>query len=165
MPKPASSRKPPDGDAAEQAPPPSASPRWRVPALARFLTRGDRGRLGESLALRYLRRARFRILGRNVRMQAGELDLIVRRGEVLAFVEVRTRQPNAPLSPEASIDATKQSHIVRAAEEWLMRQRRLKRFYIRFDIIAIELDDEHRVHRFAHYERAFEPPRSSAGRR
>ncbi len=137
---------------------PTPSPRWPVPLLARFFSRGDRGRLGEAIAKRHFRRAGYRVVARNVRMRAGEVDLIARARTVLVFVEVRTRQPSSPLSPEESVDRRKQSHLVRAAQEWLARHPHPK-FHIRFDVVAVELDDAHKLHRFAHYERAFEPPR------
>lgn len=151
-----------------QRPETPVSPRWRVPVWARMLARGERGRLGERLACRHLRRRGYKIIARNVRMSAGELDIVALRRPVLAVVEVRSRRPNAPASPEATVDRRKQAHIVRAADEWMMRigRRRLgANVYIRFDIIAVEIDERWTVTRLEHFERAFDPPRNTPARR
>ena len=126
--------------------------------LQRLLHRGRMGRYGETLAAKHLRKHRYRIVGRNITMQHGELDVVALRDDVLVIAEVRTRRTGAPLSPEASVDRTKQQHLIRAATEFLARSR-ITDVYVRFDVSAIELDDRWRVTRFDHYERAFDPPR------
>ena len=50
------------------------------------------GPIGERRALWYFRLRGYRIVARNVRLRRGEIDLIVRRGRTLVFVEVKTRQ-------------------------------------------------------------------------
>lgn len=137
---------------------PSAPPVKRASLLQRLLHRGRMGRFGETLAAKHLRRQRYRIVARNVTMQHGELDVVALRDDVLAIVEVRTRRAGAPQSPEASVDRTKQQHLLRAATEFIAR-RGLRNLHIRFDVIAIELDARWNVVRFDHYERAFDPPR------
>lgn len=56
-----------------------------------------RGHWGETLGCWWLRFHGWRILGRRVRVRAGEVDIIARRGRTLAFVEVKTRQKAADL--------------------------------------------------------------------
>ena len=63
------------------------------------------GRAAEEAAARYLEARGWRILGRNVRVGRGELDLIVRRGPVLAFVEVKARRTRTCGAPEDAVDA------------------------------------------------------------
>ena len=65
------------------------------------------GRAAEAAAARYLVRDGWALLGRNVRIGRGELDLIVRRGDVLAFVEVKARHTGAYGAPEDAVDRRK----------------------------------------------------------
>lgn len=116
------------------------------------------GRFAETLAARHMRRLGYRIVGRNVTMQRGELDVVALKGDVLAIVEVRSRRAGAPVSPEQSVDRIKQQHLVRATTEYLARKR-IHDVAVRFDVIAIEFDERWRVVRFDHIERAFDPPR------
>ncbi len=53
-------------------------------------TRKDIGNLGEEVACEYLRRKGFRVVARNVTRKTGEIDVIVRKGEILHFVEVKS---------------------------------------------------------------------------
>lgn len=57
----------------------------------------QRGHWGETLGCWWLRFHGWRILGRRVRVRAGEVDIIARRGRTLAFVKVKTRQKAADL--------------------------------------------------------------------
>ena len=57
------------------------------------------------------------MLSRNWRGAGGELDLVVRRDQKLRFVEVKTRGSDDPVGAE-SVGATKQAHLIRAAEAW-----------------------------------------------
>ena len=77
------------------------------------------GRAAEEAAARYLVRDGWTLLGRNVRIGRGELDLIARRGDVLAFVEVKARRTAAYGAPEDAVDARKRRKVARLAELWL----------------------------------------------
>jgi hypothetical protein len=61
------------------------------------------GRRGEDLATAYLRQQGYVILARNWRCPVGEIDIVAREGEILAFVEVRTRRGDRFGTPEESI--------------------------------------------------------------
>ncbi len=76
--------------------------------------REARGRRGESLAAWYLRLKGWRILARRVKTQRGEIDLIARRGAVVAFVEVKWRASAAEL--DHAIDAYRLRRVLAAAE-------------------------------------------------
>ncbi len=83
-------------------------------------TRNQRiGKLGEDTAAAYLEARGYRIVARNVRTPHGEIDLIARAADHLAFVEVKTRTGNAFGHPEEAITARKWAHMLAAAEEWL----------------------------------------------
>ena len=98
------------------------------------------GRAAEEAAARYLIRDGWTLLGRNVRIGRGELDLIARRGAVLAFVEVKARHSAAYGTPEDAVDARKRRKVARLAEIWLsVRPWALRGVSdVRFDIVAVD---------------------------
>jgi putative endonuclease len=73
-----------------------------------------RGRRGEILAAWYLRFKGWRILARRVKTPRGEIDLVARRGRVVAFVEVKWRRTAAEL--DLAIDAYRLRRVAAAAE-------------------------------------------------
>ena len=98
--------------------------------------RHELGRRGEDLAARFLRRNGFRIIDRNVRLAACEIDIIAREGDTVAFVEVRTVTNPNPVRPEDTVTPAKQAHLRRAAGAWISRHGDDETYY-RFDIAAV----------------------------
>jgi putative endonuclease len=97
------------------------------------------GRAGERrAALHYLLRG-WRIVARNERIAGVEVDLIVRRGRAIAFVEVKTRREGDAGEPWESVRDAQRRRIVRAAEGWLAANARelADDVEIRFDIVSI----------------------------
>jgi putative endonuclease len=94
---------------------------------------GDRG---ERAASTLLKRQGHRILARNYRCPAGEIDLITLDGNTLVFVEVKTRSSDAFADPEQAVGHRKQQRIIRAAECY--RQFKGAQAYpCRFDVVSI----------------------------
>ncbi len=77
------------------------------------------GRRGERLAAWWLRLKGWRILDRRVRTPAGEVDLVARRGTLIAFVEVKTRRTAAEL--DHAIDQRRLARVAAAAEVLMPR--------------------------------------------
>ena len=96
------------------------------------------GRRGEDLAHRYLQKAGFQVVGRNYRPNEGEaeVDIVARDGEILVFVEVKTRTSAEFGNPERAIDANKQKNIIRAARSYTTRAG-IGWDKVRFDTISI----------------------------
>jgi len=103
-------------------------------------TRQQFGRAAEAAAAQQLTRDGWTVLGRNVRVGRGELDLIVRRGNVLAFVEVKARRSAAFGAPEDAVGARKRRQVARLAELWLASRPWALRGVgdVRFDIVAVD---------------------------
>jgi putative endonuclease len=76
------------------------------------------GRRGETVAADWLQARGYTILARNWRCASGELDLIVRRGRVTAFVEVKTRSSIEYGHPFEAITVEKAARLRRLAAEW-----------------------------------------------
>jgi putative endonuclease len=94
------------------------------------------GREGEALAEAYLVAQGYRVLARNHVTRRGEVDLICQDGEVICFVEVRSRSDERHGSPLESISAVKARRVVAAATDWAWRQGRLDAA-LRFDVVAV----------------------------
>ena len=96
------------------------------------------GELGERAARDYLRRQGLKFLTANFRSERGEIDLIFRDGDCLAFVEVKTRSSEDWTRPAAAVNATRRRRLSRTALDYL---RLLKNppVKIRFDIVEVLL--------------------------
>jgi putative endonuclease len=102
---------------------------------------GDRG---EQLAESFLAGHGYVVVERNYRASGGEIDLVCRDGDTLAFVEVKTRRGTAFGMPEEAVTAAKLAHIVAAAEHYVA-ERELAGAPWRVDVVAIELDTSGRL--------------------
>lgn len=99
----------------------------------------ERGRQWEDVALAYLGRHGLVLVEANFRCKPGEIDLILRDGATLVFVEVRQRAADAQVSAAASIGPAKIRRIIRAAQVYLQRFDRLPP--CRIDVVAIDGED------------------------
>jgi putative endonuclease len=93
------------------------------------------GRHGEDRVASLLETAGWTVLGRNVRDGPRELDLVVRRGKLVAFVEVKSRS-RADRWPLESITWKKRQHLARAARRWILDHGRAGDCY-RFDVAVV----------------------------
>ena len=99
--------------------------------------RQQRGLAAEQLAAEYLQVRGVKILGRNLRCKAGELDLVCLDDGVLAVVEVRQRGSADYGGALASVTWAKQRKIIRATQ-FLLREKNWSHVALRFDVVAIE---------------------------
>ena len=93
---------------------------------------------GEWRALWHYRVRGYRILGKNVRAGRNELDLIVRRGRELTFVEVKQRRSDAFGGAVGAVDREKRRRVRRAAQVWLARNPQPPYVRIGFEVVAVE---------------------------
>ncbi|HEY9069119.1 MAG TPA: YraN family protein [Candidatus Ozemobacteraceae bacterium] len=95
------------------------------------------GAWGEAAAARFLEEKGFVILERNVRTRYGELDLVARDGDVLVFVEVRTKSHTVFGHPFETIDRRK-IHKLQGMARWYLQARSLgSGVTCRFDAVAV----------------------------
>lgn len=104
-----------------------------VPPLSRL----GIGRSGEQSAERYLRNRGLQLVTRNYRCAQGEIDLVMRDGETLVFVEVRLRKSTEYGSPLETVSAAKQRKVIAAAQHFVLSQKVSSRQALRFDVIGI----------------------------
>jgi putative endonuclease len=97
----------------------------------------QRGLAAEQLAAEHLQTRGVKILGRNLRCKAGELDLVCLDDGVLAVVEVRQRGSAGYGGALASVTFAKQRKIIRATQ-FFLREKNWSHVPLRFDVVAIE---------------------------
>ncbi len=95
----------------------------------------DRGRSGERLAVLHLRLRGWKIAARNFRCGRGEIDIIARKGNLVAFVEVKARQTVD--ESVAAVSSLSRQRIAAAASEWISRQHDGALLSWRHDIMAV----------------------------
>jgi putative endonuclease len=106
-----------------------------APGVAERRGRLRRGRVSEALAAAVLIAKGYRVLGRNVRTRAGEIDIIAVRAKRLAFVEVKRRATRE--EAEAAVTARQAARIRAAADYWLAHRPRYHGHEQGFDVIFL----------------------------
>jgi putative endonuclease len=94
-----------------------------------------RGRWAETIALWYMRAKGYHLLARRFKCHQGEVDLIMRKGETTAFIEVKARRT----VDDAVISVTnyQSKRIASACATWMTRDPAAAAGYCRFDIVAV----------------------------
>lgn len=96
----------------------------------------SKGLAYEKLALEYLQRFNLILLEQNYRSRFGEIDLIMKDGNILSFIEVRYRNKPSHGSASESVNLLKQQKIIKSATAYL-NQKNCWHLESRFDVIAI----------------------------
>ena len=102
-------------------------------------SRGRLGGIGERVARRALRQRGYRLLATNWRGRSGEIDIVATCGEVLCFVEVKTRSLDSPVPAAEEVTLRKQRRLTRAAAEFVARYSLADR-PCRFDLVTVVID-------------------------
>jgi len=111
------------------------------------------GKIGEELALRYLKKKGLRILHTNWTYDHKEIDIIAEDDDFMIMVEVKTRNINFVESPEEMIPMRKQKALINAAEAYIMIHDIDKE--TRFDVIIVVFENKKPT--IEHIEDAFQP--------
>lgn len=102
------------------------------------------GNLGEDIAADFLKESGYTILDRNFRCRIGEIDIIAKDGSFICFVEVKTRYSTCFGTPREAVSLTKQYHIYRTAQYYIMKKKLFK-FSFRFDVVEVILKNQAEV--------------------
>ncbi|HYM60249.1 MAG TPA: YraN family protein [Thermoanaerobaculia bacterium] len=129
------------------------------PFAARSIATRRLGQMGERRAAWFYRLRGFRILARNLRTGSGELDLIVRRGRLVVFVEVKTRQSLGAGEGVDSVDRRKQLQMVKLAGAFVANHARSLPppdiLELRYDVVSLFWTG--RRFNITHFPDAFRP--------
>ena len=108
------------------------------------------GRKGENIALDFLIDKGYQVLEQNFHTRYGEIDLVMSQGEMIVFVEVKTRTSTAFGAPEASITSTKLEHLINAGLLWLQAHPEAPDDW-RIDVISIFLSRQNDSSEIQHF--------------
>jgi putative endonuclease len=98
------------------------------------------GRLGEELARKKLRALGYRILETNYRCPIGEIDVVAKDGDVMVFVEIKTRRNSSLGEVKEAVHKRKQHQLSKVALAYL-KSRDLWDTKARFDVVAIRVSE------------------------
>jgi len=110
---------------------------------------------GEEAAARHLSRRGYRIIGRRLRTDLGEIDLVALDGRTIVFVEVKTRESAEGDHPGEAVDVAKQRRLTRLAVAYLKRHGLLDS-PARFDVVAVTWPQAQRHPTIEHIANAYE---------
>jgi len=94
------------------------------------------GRQAEELAEKFLRRAGLKTVARRFSTPLGEIDLVMRQGDTIVFVEVKARRSADLADPQEAVRSAKQRRLFRSAR-FFLRQRGWEDRACRFDVVAV----------------------------
>ena len=117
---------------------------------------GGRRSLGawaEAVAARHLEEKGYTILHTNYRCREGEVDIIARKGDLVAFVEVRCRRSADFGTPEESVTPAKKERLTTAALRYMATHPHLPPWW-RVDLVAVEVGPRGELSRLEHIEDA-----------
>jgi putative endonuclease len=110
------------------------------------------GRKGERRAAWFYRLRGYRIVARNVRLPAGEIDLVVRRGSIVVIAEVKTRQSLVAGEGHEAVDRKKRERLIRLGDQYAARHPEVR---LRYDILSLLWNGRRFL--VKHYADAFRP--------
>ena len=110
------------------------------------------GRRGERRAAWFYRLRGYRIIDRYVRLHAGEIDLIVKRGAQVVIAEVKTRQSLGAGEGHESVNRVKRERLIKLGDQYAARHPEVR---LRYDILSLFWTGRRFI--VTHYEDAFRP--------
>jgi putative endonuclease len=111
------------------------------------------GQWGENVAALHLEAKGLVIVARNWRRRGGEIDIVARDGETVAFVEVKTRRGRAFGAPEEALTPHKAQKLMELGQQYIADED-LDDVNWRIDLVAVELDERGRLLRCEHIPNA-----------
>lgn len=109
------------------------------------------GKLGESVACRYLKKKNYKIITTNFKTRSGEIDIICKKNDQLIFIEVKSRISDLKGKPYESITFQKLKHFQKAIY-YFLNQYHLFEQKLRVDVISIEFNSDKSIKKIIHFE-------------
>jgi putative endonuclease len=122
------------------------------PFAPRRLPSRELGPMGERRAAWYYRLRGYRIVERNLRLAAGEIDLVVQRGGIVVIAEVKTRQSLRAGEGHEAVDRTKRERMIRLGDQYAARHPEAQ---LRYDVLSLYWTGRRFI--VKHYADAFRP--------
>ena len=115
------------------------------------------GKLGEDIAVKYLKSKGYKILDRNFEklvgsMKFGEIDVVARKSGTIVFCEVKALSAEKGFSPEQRVDFRKAEKIAKTAEIWLDERGKGQDTGWQIDVLAVVLDFKTRKAKIRHFK-------------
>lgn len=98
------------------------------------MTPRELGRRGERRAAWFYRLRGYRILERNARLPAGEIDLVVKRGSTIVIAEVKTRQTKTAGEGHEAVNRAKRERMIKLGDQYAARHPEAR---LRYDVLSI----------------------------
>jgi len=102
------------------------------------LGRIQTGKKGEDIAVAYLKSAGYRIVERNYKCLFGEIDIVAKDGDIVVFIEVKSRKSDEFGDPQVAVGLEKQKKISKISLKYL-EEKHLYPCNARFDVVAIKM--------------------------
>lgn len=109
------------------------------------------GRWGESVALKFFIKKKFKLLERNFHCRWGEIDLILKKGNKIHFVEVKTRQSESKGKPYEAVNYYKLKSLKNAINYYILKNH-LTNFKLSLDVVSIQTDSKKNIISFDYFE-------------
>ena len=127
------------------------------------MTTKEIGDLGETIATKFLKKSKYKILNRNLHFSHNELDIVAlhKKSKMIVFVEVKARSVNEDLyspfgTPASAVTKQKQIRTVQAAKSFLRDNPKFNKYQPRFDVVEVYLKKEDKtLLNINHIENAF----------
>lgn len=125
------------------------------------MTTTEVGRYGEKIAVRFLKKNKYKIIETNSHQSHNEIDIIATDKEHIVFVEVKTRSVGEDLhsdygTPAEAVNYQKQKRLLTAARSYLQKNKKYYKLQPRMDVIEIYLSKENRkLLKINHFTDAF----------
>lgn len=121
--------------------------------ISAVLSNSEIGQLGEQHAVSFLTHHQYSILERNWRFKKAEIDIIAMNGNVLVFIEVKSRVSSFYEDAEHLVDYKKEALIIDAGQRFMEHIGHTDE--LRFDIISVYLDRNYQLKKIKHFVDAF----------
>ena len=108
------------------------------------LANKELGEWGEQIAVDYLNNHSVKIVGRNIRTNYGEIDILGQKDDVIIFFEVKTRRTENFGNPEDAVNYIKQEHMKNSALEFIQSNQDMEMDW-RIDVIAIYVGKKNKL--------------------